>query len=141
MAIKIFLDTNIILDILDDKRPFHSTAVKLYGKIEAGEVNGFISESVLTTTDYILQKVATKETRISMISHLLDFFNILPCNNDISLKAISSNFSDFEDAVLHQIAVSGSMEFFITNDIKALKSLAHAALPVISSNDFLNINK
>ncbi len=141
MAIKIFLDTNIVLDVLDDKRPFHSSAAELYRIIEESEVKGFISESVLTTTDYILQKVATKEIRTSMISHLLGLLEVLPCNTQICNKALQSNFSDLEDAILYQIALSGGIEYFITNDGKALKKLSLPTLQVISSKEFLTINK
>jgi predicted nucleic acid-binding protein len=141
MDTKVFLDTNIILDILDDKRPFHSPAVELYRLLKTGEPDAYISESILTTTDYILQKSVGKSIRISLLSQLLDFLQVLPCTTKTCQKAIRSNFTDLEDAILYQIALENDVDFFITNDNKALKKLSLPALPVISSKEFLNINR
>lgn len=138
-GIKIFLDTNIILDILDDKRQFHPTSVKLYQLIEAGELDAYISESVLTTTDYLLQKITTRGKRADLISILLDFLQVLPCSTKICRKALQSNFPDMEDSVLYHIALDHSLDYFITND-KGVKKLSVTGLPVISAKEFLNIN-
>ncbi len=139
MGIKIFLDTNIILDILDDKRPAHSPSVELYQLIETGELDAFISESVLTTTDYILQKIATRSKRADLLFILLDFLQVLPCTTKTCRKALQSNFPDMEDSILYHIALDHSLDYFITND-KAVKKLCVAALPIISPKEFLNIN-
>lgn len=140
MGTKIFLDTNVVLDILDDKRSYHSAAVELYQLIEVSEADAFISESILATADYILQKTAGKETRITLFSELFDNLQVLPCSNKICHSALQSNFSDFEDAILYQIAIEHSVDYFITND-KRLKKLFLPALPVISTKEFLNISR
>ena len=139
MVTKIFLDINVVLDILDDKRPFHSFAVTLYQFIEANKADAFISESILATTDYILQKTTGKETRITLFSELLDYLQVLPCSNKICRAALQNKFSDLEDALLYQVAIEHSVDYFITND-KSLKKLSVPGLPVISTNEFLKIN-
>jgi predicted nucleic acid-binding protein len=139
MGFKIFLDTNIVLDILDDKRPFHSTAIELYQLIEENELDAYISETVLATTDYILQKKASKETRTGLLTELIDFLQIVSCNNKTCRKALQSNFSDLEDAILYYMAVDHSLDYFISND-KRLKKFSIATLPVLSTKEFLNIN-
>lgn len=140
MGIKIFLDTNIVLDILDDKRTFHSNALELFRLIEANELEVFISESVLATTDYILQKTTGKATRIGLLSELLDSLHVLSCTTKTCRLALQSNYADLEDAILYQIAIEYSVDYFITND-KGIKKLSLSALPVISTNEFLNINR
>ena len=70
MAIKIFLDTNIILDVFDNKRIFHSDSTALYHLIENGLIVAFVTESVLTTTDYILQKNLSKKYRQLLFTEL-----------------------------------------------------------------------
>ena len=141
MAIKVFLDTNIVLDILDDKRSFHPQAVKLYRLIEDYELNAFISESVLTNSDYILQKIATKPIRLSMLSQLLDFVEVLPCITKTCLNAFQRNVADLEDALLYQVALEANVDYFITNDSSVLKKLSSSSLPVVSTKEFLTINK
>jgi predicted nucleic acid-binding protein len=47
MAIKLCLDTNIILDVLDTERPFSKESQILFGLIDAGTVLAYFSESVI----------------------------------------------------------------------------------------------
>lgn len=140
MAIKIFLDTNIVLDLLDDKRPFHLSAVNVYRQIEEGETEAFISESVLTTADYIFQKIASKAKRTELFTELLEFLDVLPCSKDTCLKAVKVNYPDLEDVLLHAIALDHYIDYFISND-KSLKKLSSEKLPVLSSKEFLSINR
>ncbi|MEO7393307.1 MAG: PIN domain-containing protein [Chitinophagaceae bacterium] len=140
MATKIFLNTNIVLDVLDDKRPFHASAVEIWRKIETNHLDAYISESVVTATDYILQKTTRKPLRINLLTELLYFLQILPCTTLICINAFQNTFSDLEDTILYQIALVGDVDYFITNDSKAQKKLSSGTLPVISTKEFLNIN-
>jgi predicted nucleic acid-binding protein len=140
MATKLFLDTNIILDILDNKRPAHSQAYKIWEMVETNIAEACISESVLTATDYILKKVAERSIRVALFADLLKFLDVLPCSTDICRKALRNNFSDFEDTILYQVAIEGAADFFITNDTNALKKLSTGVLPVLSAKQFLVIN-
>ena len=140
MATKIFLDTNIVLDVLDDKRPYHAGAVEIWRMIETNQVDAFISESVVTATDYILQKSSGKPRRISLLSDLLVFLQILPCTTTTCTTAFQNTFPDTEDTILYQVALEGEVDYFITNDLKAQKRLSTGSLPVIPTKDFLSIN-
>jgi predicted nucleic acid-binding protein len=137
MAIKVFLDTNIILDVFDDKRLYHSESFHLHKLIEDGLISGFISESVVTITDYILQKSMSKNSRIQLLDELLNLIEMLPCNNYIFEKAIKNNFDDLEDAILYQIALENRLNYFVTNDFAAIKKLSSPLLPVITSKNII----
>ena len=137
MATKIFLDTNIIIDVLDNKRPAHQWAFELFKQIEAGAAEAFISETVITTTDYLLQKILTKVRRVELLTALLETITILPLSNSICHKALQSNFNDLEDALLYQLAFENGMNYFVTNDTAAIKKLSTSLLPVISSKNLL----
>jgi predicted nucleic acid-binding protein len=128
-----------VLDILDDQRPFSSGALQLWQLIESGDPSAFISESIVTTTDYILQKTLAKSARLSLLSELLGFLQLLPCNTLTCQKAIKSSFPDLEDALLYQLAMENDLDYFITSDTRALKKLAVPNLPVVSAREFLKI--
>lgn len=140
MATKVFLDTNIVLDILDNKRPTHSSAIILYQQIISGNVSAYISETVFTTTDYLLQKTVSKSIRIVILTEILNHLKILSCNSGLCKKALTINFPDLEDALLYQIALENKIDYFISNDKAALKKLTSVSLPAISTKDFLTIN-
>ena len=106
MATRIFLDTNIILDLLDNQRQCHKEAVLLFELIDNGEVMAFFSESVITTTDYILQKLLSKDLRTEFFGEMSRKIQILPCSNMILDRALSLEFGDLEDVILFQLALA-----------------------------------
>ena len=40
---RVLIDTNVVLDFLQEREPFVKDAVKLFGRIDAGEIEGFIA--------------------------------------------------------------------------------------------------
>ena len=56
MAYKVFLDTDIVLDIFHRDRPFSNEAVQLFYRLDENKFTAFYSESVLTTMAYVLRK-------------------------------------------------------------------------------------
>jgi predicted nucleic acid-binding protein len=137
MAVKLFTDTNILLDLFDAMRPHAESSQKLWQLVEADEAEACVSESVLTTIDYILRKSFSRQKRKVVYNQLLDFVTILPSSESVFRKALQSNHSDLEDAVLYQLAVEHELDFFITNDKAALKKLALPQLPAISAREFV----
>ena len=56
MAYKVFLDTNIIVDFLQPVRLFHEEAQELFLNLSKDIFTAYISESVITTTPYLIRK-------------------------------------------------------------------------------------
>ena len=139
MVTKIFLDTNIILDVFDDKRIFHQDSVSVYKLVEDGTLSAFLSETVLTVTDYILQKVMTSKNRKMLFKELNGLIKILPCTNKSFEKALHYNFKDLEDALLYEIALENNLDYFVTNDMDAKKKLQSSIMQVISPKGLLKI--
>ena len=140
MATKLFLDTNIILDILDRERPFSKEAEVLFKFIEDGTFAAFFSESVITTTDYVLIKKFTNVQRVSILTDLLKLVTIIECSNRIVRNALLKS-ADVEDAILYELALTEKLEYFITNDKQALNKLATKKLPIVTTKDFLQLLK
>ncbi len=138
MATKIFLDTNIILDLLDNQRQCHKEAVLLFELIDNREVLAFFSESVVTTTDYILEKLLSKELRAELFIEMSRKIQILPCSNMILDRALSLEFGDLEDVILFQLAFENKLDFFITNDKKLLNSTLKG-IQLVQAGQFLNL--
>jgi len=138
MVTKIFLDTNIILDLLDNERQFHKDAVLLFELIDNGEVMAFFSESVVTTTDYILQKLLSKTFRTEFFGEISSKIQILPSNNITLDRALTMDFEDLEDVILYQLALENRVDFFITNDKKLLKSTLKG-VQLVQAKQFLNM--
>ncbi len=139
MVYKIFLDTNIILDIFDSKRPFAEAAISLFLKIEQIELLAYFSESVVTTTDYILAKKFNTTERLEIINSLINHVKIIACNNAIIKNAIREANNDLEDSILYQLALNKELDYFISNDKNAKSKLSSKKLPIVTTKEFLKI--
>ena len=137
MAYKIFLDINILIDLLDNKRANHLDAVKIINHAEAGDCYAYVTESVLNTTAYLIRKDYPPAKLRHLFNHLLAFVELIPVSTLIYTNGVQRILNDVEDAILYTAALHASVDFFLTNDTKDFKKLEIPALPVTTTKDFL----
>ncbi len=138
MAYKIFLDINILIDLLDNKRTNHPDAVSLIDKAEASACYAFVTESVLNTTAYLIRKDYSLTKLRQLFNHLLAFVELIPVTTLIYSAGLQRTLNDVEDAILYTAALHATVDFFITDDIKDFRKLEIPALPVMTAKDFLS---
>lgn len=129
---KLLVDTNLILDVLLKRHPFGESALRILAFIEKGEISGYLCGTTVTTIYYIACKHLGAETARQCISSLLTIFEIAPVNRSILLNALALDFSDFEDAVLHESAKAISVDGIITRNLPDFKN---AVLPVLGPDE------
>ena len=118
----LFLDTDIILDFLGDRRPFSRYAVRIFAGVHAGEYTVYTSGNSITTAYYILCKTTDEKVARALITDLLDYIKVIPVTESILRKAMISDFADFEDAVQHESAITVSqIQFIITRNLRDYK--------------------
>jgi len=139
MAFKIFLDTNIIVDFFISLRKEHNNAKKIIELAEDGELFGFLSESVINTTAYLVRKSAYFNNFKLLINELIGILNVLPCSNSTIHNAYLRAKNDLEDAVLYQLALEHNLDYFVTSDISDYKKIASASLPVVTSAELIKL--
>ena len=119
---KVFLDTNIIVDLISDRKPFSKYAIEIFQKAEKGEIELFTSSHSMATTHYLLKKhIGEKELR-EVLYNLLDFITVIAVDVDILKKGLLSNHKDFEDSI--QIFCASSIEnidSIVTRNVKDFK--------------------
>lgn len=118
---RVLFDTNIVLDVMLDRKPFSNIASQLFSKVESGEIKGFLSATTITTIYYITMKVVGSRRANLEIGKLFKLFEIAPINRNILENATRLNFSDFEDAVLHEAARHVDANAIVSRDIKGFK--------------------
>jgi len=102
--VRVLVDTNVVLDVLLDRRPFAEAATQVFALIEESSIEGFLCATTVTTVDYLLgQALPPKEARAAL-QRLLDLFEIATVNRPVLEQALRSDISDFEDAVIEQSA-------------------------------------
>lgn len=133
---KILFDTNLILDVLIDRKPFSEAASQLLSLVERGEVSGMICATTVTMIHYLSTKILGKNKSQHQIANLISLFEIAAVNRAVIEEALTSNFSDFEDAVIYQAAKHAGAEAIVTSDPKGFQK---SNLPIFSPIELLNI--
>jgi predicted nucleic acid-binding protein len=136
--LNILFDTNIILDALLDRDPFGQNAVILLDAAERSVINGFLCADSVTTLYYLMEKVKTKAFARQKIKLLLDLFEVAPVNRAVLDEALVLDFSDFEDAVMHQAAAGVNADGIVTRntvDFKKSKISIYSPVELISIID------
>ena len=102
--INFFLDTNIVIDFLTDRKPFSSLAGKLFNYSEKGEVKLYLSAVSYINIYYVVRKVSSHKETIKILSRLEEMTEIIDTTSSTIKNAIDSEFKDFEDALQYYSA-------------------------------------
>lgn len=118
---KVFIDTDIILDLFTQREPFYLPAAKLFTLIESRRIRGYVSSLIFSNLYYIIRKQRSREKAISILRKLKTLVTVLSVDDAIIELALSSQFSDFEDAIQYQTAKQHRIDCIITRNIKDFK--------------------
>ena len=129
---KVLFDTNIILDVLLDRKPFVEFSSGLVSLAENKIIEGYLCATTITTIDYLVAKARGRKKAKLTIRKLLNIFLIAEVNMDVLLLSTDSEFSDFEDAVQHYAGQLASVDSMVTRNNADFKQ---AEYPVYSPDE------
>jgi predicted nucleic acid-binding protein len=132
---KVLFDTNVILDVLLDREPFSAAASLLLAKAEQGEIAGFACATTITTIYYLAAKILGAKMASCHVQSLLSLLNVAPVNKLVLENAVSSQFRDFEDAVLHEAALLTGVQHIVTRNASDFKN---SLIPIHEPEEFLH---
>lgn len=119
----VFVDTNIFIDLIADRRPFSKFALEIFSKAERNKVNLYTSSHVFATVHYLLKKYVEESELRGILLNLADYVTIISIDSDIIKKGLKSKHKDFEDAI--QILAANSVskiDCIVTRNIKDFKN-------------------
>ena len=117
-----FIDTDIILDFLEDRKPFSKYSAKLFLEVHNNSVKLYTSSNSINTVYYTLGKIVNDKQARELIVNLLEFINIIPVTDIILNSALKSDFKDFEETVMHYCALTiDKIKLLITRNLKDYK--------------------
>ena len=130
---KLFLDTNILIDLVGNRAPFSRWAYKIFLGQKSGKWGLFTSSNSLLTTYYIIEnELGPKKTR-QAIKILLNRLEVVPIEKGDLLKGLVTDFKDFEDAVQHECALKQQgIDYIVTRNKKDFKK---SLISVLSSEE------
>jgi len=129
----LFLDTNVIIDFLADRKPFSDKAALIFDQALAGKLKIYISAVSYNNIYYILRQSFSNNETIKLLNQLNEMTEIADVTKAIIKQALRSDFKDFEDAIQYFCALSLSkLDLIVTRDTKDFKK---AALPVMNPQE------
>lgn len=126
----IFVDTNILVDLIADRKPFSKFAVNLFKKAEDKKLKLFTSSHSIATTHYLLKKYVDEKDLREILYNLLDFLTVIPVDESTIKKSLRSKHKDFEDAIQINCAYSiDKIDCIVTRNIKDFRNSEIPVLP------------
>ena len=132
---KIFVDTNIILDLIADRRPFSKFAIEIFSKAEDKKLKLYTSSHSIATTHYLLKKYIEEKKLRNVLYDLLDYIQVIPVDLDVIKKGLKSKHKDFEDAI--QMLCSYSVEKMDCIVTRNIKDFRDCEIPVLSPDELV----
>ncbi len=105
---KVFLDTNIIVDLIADRKPFSKYSIEIFKKAEEKKIKLFTSSHSIATTHYLLKKYLEEKILRDVLYNLLDYVTVIAVDTDVLKKGLRSKHKDFEDSI--QILCASTIE-------------------------------
>jgi len=132
---KLFLDTNVVFDLLGEREPFYESAAKIATLADIGKVQIYVSALTYATAFYLLARFENKE----VVKDKIRKFKVIAETSDLTDKIVDkglvSKFSDFEDALQYYSALKVDCSIIITRKGKDFKE---SDIPVLTPDEYLN---
>ena len=132
---RIFLDSNVILDLLGERVPFFDSIAKVATLADQKKLTLIVSPLSFTTVDYVLNKHETSESVLNKLRKFKIICQLCEVNDDIIDKALNSNFKNFEDAVQYFTAQQSNCSVIITRNGKDFKN---STIPIMTAEEYLS---
>lgn len=132
--IKLFVDSDIILDLLAEREPHYLHSARLFTLIDQNKIAAYTSPLIFANLHYILKKQTSNRLALKSLRKLKTFINILPIDERVIEQSLNSNFNDFEDAIQYFTTVNNGLTLIITrNKVDYKKS----KIDILSAEEFL----
>lgn len=134
---QVFLDTNVIIDFLADRKPFSVYAAKIFNYAVSVKVKLYISAVSYNNIYYILRQSFSNIDTLKLLDELSEMTEVADVTKSVIKKSLKSELKDFEDAIQYNCALSlNKIDFIVTRDTKDYRK---SLLPVMNPEEALSI--
>jgi len=131
---KVFVDTDIVLDLLSARQPHYKYAAELFSLADENEVRLCVSSLTFANINYILSKQLSSAQARKMLLKFKTLVNVLSVNDKIIELALASDFNDYEDAIQYNTAIENGLTTLLTRNLKDYKK---AGIAIQTAQQFL----
>jgi len=114
----VFVDTDVILDLLARRDPFYPHAARLFSQAERGTLKACVSALSFANLFYILRKETSGRRATEILKLFREVVTVLPVDDGIVSNALNAGFADFEDAVQYHAALAAKVPIIVTRNAR-----------------------
>ena len=130
----VFVDTDIVLDLLGNRKPFYRHAAELFSIADRSEIKIFVSSLSFSNLNYILSKQYSSIQARKILMKFKTLVTVLSVSDKVVELALLSDFKDFEDALQYFTALENEVNILLTRNLKDYKT---AEIPIMTAEQFL----
>jgi len=119
--VKVLLDTNVVLDLLLDRKPHSEAAADLSALAETGALVAYLCATTVTTIHYLVGRALDLGRAHNAVADLMAVFEIAPVNRAVLEAALEAGFHDYQDAVLACAARQVDAGALVTRNVRDFK--------------------
>lgn len=130
----VFVDTNIIIDLLAKREPFYKDAQELFTLSDKKIIQLYISSLSFANAYYSIIKHHKEIDAKKYLAKFKVLIKVLPLDDKAIELALASNFNDFEDGLQYYIAIANDSDIIITRNKKDFKN---SEIPVLTAGEYI----
>jgi predicted nucleic acid-binding protein len=130
----VFVDTNIIIDLLAKREPFYKDAQDLFTLSYRKEIQLCISSLSFANTYYSIVKHHKDVNAKRYLTKFKVPVKVFPLEDKAIDLALASDFNDFEDGLQYFIAMDNEADFIITRNKKDFKN---SKIPLMTAGEYM----
>jgi predicted nucleic acid-binding protein len=134
---KVFVDTDICIDLLSKREPFNKAAELLFSLADTGKIKLCVSSLSFSNIDYVLLSQYSSTHSRQIIAKFKTLVQVLAVDSKTIDFVIASDFNDFEDAIQYACALENNLTIIITRNLKDYKK---ASIIVLTPESYLTKN-
>lgn len=132
---KLFIDTNIVIDLLSRREPFFEEAAELFSLADKKQIELSVSALTIANTSYILLRQLDAAKAKSIVRKLRLILHVFPLDDKIIGLALNDDsFLDFEDGLQYFTAIENEQDIIVTRNLKDFKA---SKLPIMTAKQFI----
>jgi len=129
----LFVDTDIVLDLLARREPFYAAAATLFSQAENGSVTLHVSSLTFSNLFYILRKQVPASKAHEILLTFKQLVTVVAVDDTIVEQSLHAGFTDFEDALQYFSALSAGCSVLITRNLRHYRK---ASIRVVSAEAY-----
>lgn len=132
---RVFFDTNVLIDVIAERKPFYADSAAIWTLAEQGKIVGLVSAISFNNIYYVVHRLEDAKKARRALQLLRDTFEVAACDQQTINQAIDAKFKDFEDAVQYVSAVRASADCLVSRNPNHFPTAEDC--PVLTPAEFL----